>query len=73
LLAGEGLRNAQLLATAYDNRKMITYTQSHPEILPQAALRMLRDPGVRQFAVGACYAHSAGYPNGTYWLAILLY
>jgi len=73
LLAGEGLRNAHLLSTAYDNRKVITYTQSHPEILPQAALRMLRDPGVRQFAVGACYARSAAYPNGTYWLAILLY
>jgi uncharacterized protein YkwD len=73
LLAGEGLRNAHLLSTAYDNRKIITYTQSHPEILPQAALPMLRDPGVRQFAVGACYARSAAYPNGTYWLAILLY
>jgi len=73
LLAGEGLRNAHLLSTAYDNRKIITYTQSHPEILPQAALRMLRDPGVRQFAVGACYARSAAHPNGTYWLAILLY
>jgi uncharacterized protein YkwD len=73
LLAGEGLRNAHLLSAAYDNRKIITYTQSHPEILPQAALRMLRDPGVRQFAVGACYARSAAYPNGTYWLAILLY
>ena len=72
-LAGEGLRNAHLLSTAYDNRKIITYTQSHPEILPQAALRMLRDPGVRKFAVGACYARSAAYPNGTYWLAILLY
>ena len=73
LLAGEGLRDAHLLSTAYDNRKIITYTQSHPEILPQAALRMLRDPGVRQFAVGACYARSAAHPNGTYWLAILLY
>ena len=72
-LAGEGLRTAHLLSTAYDNRKVITYTQSHPEILPQAALRMLRDPGVRQFAVGACYARNAAYPNGTYWVAILLY
>jgi uncharacterized protein YkwD len=72
-LAGEGLPNAHLLSAAYDNRKIITYTQSHPEILPPAALRMLRDPGVRQFAVGACYARSAAYPNGTYWLAILLY
>src|ERR1700681_1165380 len=72
-LAEQNLPNAHLLATAYDNRQIITYTQSHPEILPQAALRMLRDPGVRQFAVGACYARSAAYPNGTYWLAILLH
>jgi len=72
-LARENPPNAHLLATAYENRKIITYTQSHPEILPQAALRMLRDPGARQFAVGACYARSAAYPNGTYWVAILLY
>jgi uncharacterized protein YkwD len=72
-LAEQNLPNAHLLATAYDNRQIITYTQSHPEILPQAALRMLRDPGVRQFAVGACYARSAAYPTGTYWVAILLY
>ena len=72
-LARENLPNAHLLATAYDNRQIITYTQSHPEILPQAALRMLRDPGVRQFAVGACYARNAAYPTGTYWVAILLY
>jgi len=72
-LAAENVSNAHLLATAYDNRKIITYTQSRPEILPQAALRMLRDPGVRQFAVGSCYAHNAAHPNGTYWVAILLY
>jgi hypothetical protein len=42
-------------------------------VLPQSALRLLRDPGVRQFAVGACYARTAAYPTGTYWVAILLY
>src|ERR1700676_2762662 len=72
-LARENLPNARLLATAYDNRRIITYTQRHPEMLPQGALRMLRDPGDRQCAVGACYARSAAYPNGTYWVAILLY
>jgi len=72
-LASEKRPNARLLATAYDNRKIITYTQSHPEILPQGALRMLRNPGVRQFAVGACYARNAAYPTGMYWVAILLY
>lgn len=72
-LARENRPNARLLATAYDNRKIITYTQSRPEILPQGALRLLRDSGVRQFAVGACYARNAAYPTGMYWVAILLY
>jgi len=72
-LASENRPNARLLATAYDNRKIITYTQSHPEVLPQGALRMLRNPGVRQFAVGACYARNVTYPTGMYWVAILLY
>jgi hypothetical protein len=72
-LAKESVPNAHLLATAYKNRRIITYTQSHPELLPEAALGMLRDPNVRQFAVGSCYARNAAYPTGTYWIAILLY
>jgi uncharacterized protein YkwD len=72
-LAKENRPNARLLATAYDNRRIITYTQSRPEVLPEGALRLLRDPGVQQFAVGACYARNAAYPTGMYWVAILLY
>jgi len=72
-LAAENPPNAHLLATAYDNRKIITYTQSRPEVLPPAAINMLQDPGVHQFAAGACYARNARYPAGTYWVAILLY
>jgi len=72
-LAKENRPHAHLLATAYGNRKIIAYTQSRPEVLPQGALRLLRDPAVRQFAVGACYARNAAYPTGTYWVAILLY
>ncbi len=72
-LARENRPNAHLLAATYDNRKVITYTQSRPEVLPPGALRLLRDPGVRQFAVGSCYARNAAYPTGMYWVAILLY
>jgi uncharacterized protein YkwD len=72
-LARENRPNAHLLATAYDNRKIITYTQSRPEILPQGGLRLLSDANVRQFAVGSCYARNAAYPTGMYWVAILLY
>ena len=72
-LARENRPNAHLLAAAYDNRKIITYTESRPEVLPPGALRLLRDPGVSQFAVGSCYARNAAYPTGLYWVAILLY
>ena len=72
-LAKENRPNARLLATSYDNRKIIAYTQSRPEVLPEGALRLLRDSGVQQFAVGACYARNAAYPTGMYWVAILLY
>ena len=72
-MADESRPNARLIAATYNNQKVITYTQSRPEILPAAALRLLRDPGVRQFAVGSCYARNAAYPTGMYWVAILLY
>ncbi len=72
-LASEDRPNAHMLAAAYTNRKIVTYTQSRPEVLPQGAVRMLGDPGVGHFAVGACYARNTAYPTGTYWIAILLY
>ena len=72
-LAQERLPSTRLLQTAYDNRRIITYTQSRPEILPQGALRLLRNSELRQFAVGSCYARNAAYPTGMYWVAILLY
>lgn len=69
----EGRPSARLLQTSYDNRRIITYTQNRPEILPQKALPLLREPDLRQFAVGTCYARTATYPTGIYWVAILLY
>ena len=72
-LAKENHPNAHLLATAYENPRIVAYTQSRPEVLPQAALPLLRDPAVRQVAIGTCYARNPAYPTGTYWVAILLY
>jgi len=72
-MAQQGLPNARLLQTAYDNRRIVTYTQSRPEILPEGAVRLLHERDVRQFAVGSCYARNAAYPTGMYWVAILLY
>jgi uncharacterized protein YkwD len=72
-MAEENRPNARLLAAAYSDRKIVTYTQSRPEVLPEGALRLLRQRDLSQFAVGSCYARSASYPTGTYWVAILLY
>ncbi|MGA3091127.1 MAG: CAP domain-containing protein [Terriglobales bacterium] len=72
-LATESRPSARSLAAAYDNRRVIAYTQSRPELLPASAQSLLRDPAARQFAVGACYRRNLAYPTGTYWIAILLY
>ena len=65
--------NTRPLNVSYPSREIITYTQSQPEVLPQNAVRLLRNGGVSQFAIGACYARGAQYPSGMYWVAILLY
>jgi uncharacterized protein YkwD len=72
-LARDSRPKAREIAVAYNNRRIITYTQSHPEIIPPEATRLVDDPDVRQFAVGSCYARNAAYPTGMYWVAILLY
>jgi uncharacterized protein YkwD len=72
-LSQETRPNAHLLAAAYRNSRVIAYTQGKPEALPDAAQRALSEPKIRHFAVGACYARNAAYPNGTYWIAILLF
>ncbi len=56
-----------------DSRKIVTYAASRPDALPPGALRLLREPAIRQFAVGSCYARNAAYPTGMYWVAIFLY
>jgi uncharacterized protein YkwD len=72
-LASEDHPNARLIAASYPDRKIVTYTQSRPEILPAGARRLLHDPNLRQFAVGSCYSRNTTYPAGIYWVSILLY
>ena len=63
---------AHMIAAGYTNRKVISYTQSHPEVLPNSAQSALKSPDVRGFAIGSCYARNAAHPSGIYWVAILL-
>jgi hypothetical protein len=51
---------------------VLTYTSLHPETLPANASRVLVSPHRSTFSVGACYAHTASYPSGVYWVVLTL-
>ena len=51
----------------------LRYTIMQPEILPGNAAKTIADGGLRAFAVGACYARTASYPGGVYWIAVVFY
>ncbi len=54
-------------------RVVVRYTTSQLEILPKNASRAMANRSVRAFAVGSCYARTASYPTGVYWVALLFY
>ena len=72
-LANENHLSARNLPGADHVRGAVTYTQSRPEILPPGAIHLIETSDAHQFAVGTCYARSAQYPAGMFWVAILLF
>jgi uncharacterized protein YkwD len=51
----------------------LRYTSMQPEPLPGSTAKTVADRGLRAFAVGACYARTASYPGGVYWIAVVFY
>ena len=51
----------------------LRHTSLQPETLPASAAKTIADRGLRAFAVGACYARTASYPGGVYWIAVVFY
>jgi uncharacterized protein YkwD len=51
---------------------VLRYTTAQPEILPAAAAQVIEDPAVHTFSVGTCYARTDSYPNGVYWVTLVL-
>ena len=51
---------------------MVRYTTTQPETLPAAAAKAIQDRGVHTFSVGTCYARTNSYPNGAYWVTLVL-
>jgi uncharacterized protein YkwD len=58
---------------ALQARYLVRYTSMRPETLPQETARPIRDAVAHAFAIGTCYAHSNTYPNGAYWIVLLVY
>jgi len=55
------------------SRYLLRYTSNQPQSLPSSAPRAISDRSIRAFAVGSCYARTASYPNGVYWVALMFY
>lgn len=51
---------------------VLTYTSLHPETLPREADHALTSRNLHSFSVGACYARTATYPTGVYWVVLSL-
>jgi uncharacterized protein YkwD len=52
---------------------IIRYTTEQPEALPDAAAKAIEDRAVHAFSVGTCYARTSNYPNGVYWVTLVLH
>ena len=51
---------------------ILRYTTAQPQILPDAAAKVIEDRAMHTFSVGTCYAHTSSYPNGVYWVTLVL-
>jgi uncharacterized protein YkwD len=51
---------------------ILRYTTAQPEALPTAAAKAIEDRAVHTFSVGTCYARTNTYPNGAYWVTLVL-
>lgn len=54
-------------------RAVVRYTTPQPQKLPAEALRAIGNTSLHSVAVGSCYARSATYPTGVYWVTLLFY
>lgn len=53
-----------------EHSTVLTYTSLHPETLPREADHALSSRNLHSFSVGTCYARTATYPTGVYWVVL---
>jgi len=51
---------------------ILRYTTMQPENLPAGAAKSIDERGVHTLSVGTCYARTTHYPNGVYWVVLIL-
>ena len=54
-------------------RAVLRYTTSEPQVVPEDAVRVIKDRSLGAFAAGSCYARTRTYPTGVYWVVILFF
>jgi uncharacterized protein YkwD len=55
------------------SRTVVRYTTPEPQTIPAEASRAIGNASLHAVAVGSCYARSATYPTGVYWVVLLFY
>jgi len=65
-------RADSLKTVASHGSYIVRYTTAQPQILPDAAAKVIEDRAVHTFSVGTCYARTSSYPNGVYWVTLVL-
>ncbi len=51
---------------------ILRYTTAQPEQIPSAIAKAIEDRAIHTFSVGTCYARTNTYPNGVYWVTLVL-
>ena len=63
----------QLPREMAQGRYLLRYTTPQPQLLPASAARAAGERNLHAFAASSCYARTASYPNGVYWVVLALY
>jgi uncharacterized protein YkwD len=64
--------NDSLAGMALPGRYTLRYTTMQASTVPSSVTKAIDDRSVHQLAVGTCYARTASYPNGAYWVVLVL-
>jgi uncharacterized protein YkwD len=65
-------RADSLKTVASHGSYIVRYTTAQPQILPDAAAKVIEDRAVHTFSVVTCSSRTSSYPNGVYWVTLVV-